>query len=89
MRSGRPPVKEAPGARALRPREAIDLVLLRPPVMSRASEPMPLPLGALDAVHLATGLIWRDRTGPLHAVATHATALGSAARAFGFEVLET
>jgi predicted nucleic acid-binding protein len=67
--------------------EAIDLVLLRPPVLSRASEPMPMPLGTLDAVHLATALIWRDRMGLLPAVATHDTALGSAARAFGFEVL--
>ena len=41
--------------------EAIDLVLLRPPVLSRASEPMPMPIGTLDAIHLATALIWRDR----------------------------
>jgi predicted nucleic acid-binding protein len=67
--------------------EAIDLVLLRPPVLSRASEPMPMPLGTLDAVHLATALIWRDRVSPLPAMATHDTALASAARAFGFEVL--
>lgn len=67
--------------------EAIDLVLLRPSVLSRASEPMPMPLGTLDAVHLATALIWRDRIGPLPAMATHDTALGSAARAFGFEVV--
>lgn len=45
--------------------EAIDLVLLRPPVLSRASEPMPMPLGTLDAIHLATALIWRDRVGSL------------------------
>lgn len=66
--------------------EAIDLVLLRPPVLSRASEPMPMPLGTLDALHLATALVWRDRMGPLPTVATHDTALGLAARAFGFEV---
>lgn len=66
--------------------EAIDLVLLRPPVLSRASEPLPTPLGTLDAVHLATALIWRDRMGSLPVVATHDTALGLAARAFGFEV---
>jgi predicted nucleic acid-binding protein len=66
--------------------EAIDLVLLRPPVLSRASEPMPMPLGTLDAVHLATALIWRDRIGPLPTMATHDAALGSAARAFGFDV---
>src|SRR5436190_11620415 len=67
--------------------EAIDLVLLRPPVLSRASEPMPMPLGTLDALHLATALIWRDRVGALPAMATHDAALGSAARAFGFDVV--
>lgn len=67
--------------------EAIDLVLIRPPVLSRASEPMPMPLGTLDAMHLATALIWRDRVGPLPVVATHDTMLGAAARAFGFDVL--
>ena len=66
--------------------EAIDLVLLRPPVLSRASEPLPMPLGTLDALHLATALIWRDRGGPLPMMATHDTALGLAARSFGFEV---
>ena len=66
--------------------EAIDLVLLRPAVLSRASEPLPTPLGTLDAVHLATALIWRDRVGLLPIIATHEIALGLAARAFGFEV---
>jgi predicted nucleic acid-binding protein len=66
--------------------EAIDLVLLRPSVLSRASEPMPMSLGTLDALHLATALIWRDRMGPLPTLATHDTALGFAARAFGFDV---
>ena len=67
--------------------EAIDLVLLRPPVLSRAGEPLPMPLGTLDAMHLSTALIWRDRMGPLRALATHDSALASAARAFGFDVL--
>ena len=66
--------------------EAIDLVLLRPPVLSRASDPMPMPIGTLDAIHLATALIWRDRVGPLPEMATHDPVLGAAARAFGFEV---
>lgn len=66
--------------------EAIDVVLLRPPVLNRASEPMPMPMGTLDALHLASALIWRDRIGPLPEMATHDTALGSAARAFGFAV---
>ncbi len=66
--------------------EAIDLVLLRPPVLSRASEPLPTPLGTLDAIHLATALIWRERMGVLRTMATHDSALGLAARTFGFEV---
>jgi predicted nucleic acid-binding protein len=67
--------------------EAIDLVLLRPPVLSRAGDPLPTPLGTLDALHLATALIWRDRVSSLSVIATHDTALGLAARAFGFDVL--
>lgn len=69
--------------------EAVDLVLLRPPVLSRASEPMPLPVGTLDAIHLATALIWRDRVGALPQLLTHDAALGAAARAFGFDVRGT
>ena len=66
--------------------EAVDLVLLRPPVLNRASEPMPMPVGVLDAIHLATALIWRDRVGPLPQMVTHDAALAAAARAFGFDV---
>ena len=69
--------------------EAVDLVLLRPPVLSRAAEPMPLPLGTLDAIHLATALIWRERVGSLSELVTHDAALGAAARAFGFDVRGT
>jgi predicted nucleic acid-binding protein len=69
--------------------EAIDLVLLRPAVLSRASDPMPMAIGTLDAIHLATALIWRERVGPLPQMATHDTALAAAARAFGFDVRGT
>jgi predicted nucleic acid-binding protein len=67
--------------------EAIDLVLLRPPVLSRASDPLPVPLGTLDTIHLATALIWRERIGALPVVATHDAALALAARSFGFDIL--
>lgn len=67
--------------------DAIDLVLLRAPVLARASEPMPSPLGTLDALHLATALVWRDRMGQPLSVATHDDALAQAARAFGFAVM--
>jgi hypothetical protein len=55
-------------------------------VLSRASEPLPVPLGTLEAIHLATALIWRDRIGAIPTMATHDAALGTAGRAFGFEV---
>jgi uncharacterized protein len=66
--------------------EAIDLVLLRSSVLSRASDPMPMAIGTLDAIHLATALIWRERMGALPELVTHDGALGAAARAYGFEV---
>jgi predicted nucleic acid-binding protein len=66
--------------------EAIDLVLLRPLVLSRASEPLPTPLSTLGAIHLATALIWRERMGSLPTMATHNSALALAARSFGFDV---
>ena len=66
--------------------EAVDLVLLQRPVLARASEPFPTPLGTLDALHLATALVWRDRMGQALVVATHDRDLALAARSFGFEV---
>jgi uncharacterized protein len=67
--------------------EAVDLVLLQRPVLARASEPLPTPLGTLDALHLATALVWRERTQQPLVVATHDRDLALAARSFGFEVL--
>jgi len=67
--------------------EAVDLVLLRPPVLSRASDPLPTPLGTLDALHLATALVWRDRKQERLTIATHDGAFALAARTFGFEVV--
>jgi predicted nucleic acid-binding protein len=66
--------------------DAVELVFVRPAILRRASEPLPSPLGTLAAIHLATALTWRERTGGLDVVATHDVALGAAARAFGFEV---
>jgi len=67
--------------------EAVDLVLLQRSVLSRASEPLPTPLGTLDALHLATALLWREQSGKDLVVATHDAGLALAARAFGFETL--
>lgn len=67
--------------------EAIDLVLLRAPILARAGEPLPSPLGTLDALHLATALVWRDRLERPVVLATHGASLGLAARAFGLPVI--
>ena len=67
--------------------EAVDLVLLQRPILARASEPLPTPLGTLDALHLATALVWRDRIRQTLVMATHDGGLALAARSFGLEVL--
>jgi predicted nucleic acid-binding protein len=67
--------------------EAVDLVRLQAPVLARASEPFPTPLGTLHALHLATALVWRDRMRQTLVMATHDERLGLAARLFGVDVL--
>jgi predicted nucleic acid-binding protein len=67
--------------------EAVDLVLLQPPSLARASEPFAVALGTLDALHLATALVWRERMGTSVVMAAHDGALALAARTFGIEVL--
>ena len=66
--------------------EAVDLVLLQRPILARASEPFPTPLGTLDALHLSTALVWQDRMRQTLVMATHDRDLSLAARSFGFEV---
>jgi uncharacterized protein len=67
--------------------EGVDLVLVRAPILSRASYPFPTALRTLDALHLATALVWRDRARHPLVMATHDDALALAARSFGFEVI--
>jgi predicted nucleic acid-binding protein len=67
--------------------EAVDLVLLQRSVLARASDPFPTPIGTLDAIHLATALLWREQMGQDLVVATHDGGLALAARAFGLETL--
>lgn len=56
-------------------------------VLGRASMPLPSPLGTLDAIHLASGLLWRETRDREMVMATHDTALGVAARACGLTVV--
>ena len=67
--------------------EALEVVEPTRPVLARASQPMPSALGTLDAIHLATVLLWRERTGTDLVLATHDSALGLAGRASGVPVI--
>ena len=62
-------------------------VPLTRPVLQRASLPMPTSVRTLDALHLATALLLRERRSlPLH-FATHDRPQHLAARALGFECI--
>jgi hypothetical protein len=56
-------------------------------VLDRAAQPMPTEPGTLDAIHLATTLLWRNMTGIELAMATHDRALAIGARAYGLAVV--
>lgn len=56
-------------------------------ILRRAGEPYPLALKSLDAIHLASALVLRDRRVPDLVFATHDRQLGRAAATMGFEVI--
>jgi len=56
-------------------------------VLERASHPFPVPLGTLDAIHLASALLFREQEDVELAMATHDAQLALAAGALGFEVM--
>ena len=41
---------------------SLELVEIDTVVLERAAQPMPTELGTLDAIHLATALLWKDMT---------------------------
>lgn len=67
--------------------EAIELVDPNRAVLARAAQPLPTELGTVDAIHLATALLWRERQAAELVLATHDAALGVAARASGLRVI--
>jgi predicted nucleic acid-binding protein len=69
--------------------DSLELVEIDSVVLDRAAQPMPTELGTLDAIHLASALLWKDATGIEPVMATHDAALGLAAQAHGLEVLGT
>jgi predicted nucleic acid-binding protein len=69
--------------------DSLELVEIDSIVLDRAAQPMPTELGTLDAIHLASALLWKDAMRLDAIMATHDGALGLAARAHGFQVLGT
>jgi predicted nucleic acid-binding protein len=67
--------------------EAMELVEISQAVLSRAAQPLPTALGTLDAIHLATALLWKERAGKDLSMATHDVSLAVAARAIGLRVI--
>jgi predicted nucleic acid-binding protein len=67
--------------------DSLELVEIDGSVLERAAQPMPTELGTLDAIHLASALLWRDAFAHDPIMATHDRALGLAAQAHGLKVL--
>ena len=67
--------------------EAIEVIDLTHAVLARAAQPLPTALGTLDAIHLATALMWKEQSGDDLVMATHDTLLAMAARASGIRVV--
>jgi predicted nucleic acid-binding protein len=61
----------------------LDVIEPTRPILNRAAQPLPVTLGTLDAIHLATALAWRDANDTDLTLATHDAQLGVAARALG------
>jgi predicted nucleic acid-binding protein len=66
---------------------SLELVEIEAVVLERASQPMPTELGTLDAIHLATALLWKEMTRADLVMATHDGALALGAQAHGLPVV--
>ncbi len=56
-------------------------------ILRRAQEPFGVPLRTLDAIHVATAVLWRDRRDARLVFATHDRQQAHAAAILGFEVI--
>jgi predicted nucleic acid-binding protein len=66
---------------------SLELVEIDAIVLDRAAQPMPTELGTLDAIHLATALLWQEMTQVDLVMATHDGALALGAQAHGLAVV--
>src|SRR5215469_1599325 len=66
---------------------SLELVEIDATVLDRAAQPMPTELGTLDAIHLASALLWRESAGEELMMATQDRALALGAQAHGIRVI--
>jgi predicted nucleic acid-binding protein len=66
--------------------EVAELININTAVLTRAAQPFDYALKTLDAIHLATAMLWREENEPI-AFATHDYQLAQAAKSVGFRVL--
>ncbi len=66
---------------------SLELVDVDAAVLDRAAQPMPTEMGTLDAIHLATALLWKEMTRADLVMATHDGALALGAQAHGLSVV--
>jgi uncharacterized protein len=66
---------------------SLELVEIDAVVLDRAAQPMPTELGTLDAIHLATALLWKEMARVDLVMATHDGALALGAQAHGLPVV--
>ena len=68
-------------------RQTMEVVEVTRSVLSRASQLVPTALGTLDAIHLATAVMWKEQMAIDLSMATHDVALATAAKASGLRVV--
>ncbi len=66
---------------------SLELVEIDETVLDRAAQPVPTELGTLDAIHLASALLWRENTGEELTMTTHDRTLAIGAQTHGMRVL--
>jgi predicted nucleic acid-binding protein len=67
--------------------ETLEVVEPTRPILTRAAQPLPVVLGTLDAIHLATAIAWREVSETDLTFATHDARLATAARALGLHTI--
>ena len=65
---------------------SVEFVRVTPLLLGMASQPFPTTVRTLDAIHLASAMLWTQGREEQVVFLTHDAQLGTAARALGFEV---